>query len=161
MLETKRLYLRECVEEDLERFYEIYSDETVSRYNKNLSSDRDEELEIMRAYKRMYEFYGYGMWTVCLKQNDMVIGRAGLENYEMDGENALQLGYVIDKNFRKKGYAYEICSAICAYAQQYIYVDKILCIIHRENKASIKLAEKLRFILVNQTENMYMLKLEI
>ncbi|MBQ3664862.1 MAG: GNAT family N-acetyltransferase [Lachnospiraceae bacterium] len=149
MLSTKRLYLRESIETDVERFYEIYSDEKAKQYLEALSDDREEEKEIIIAYKNMYHFYGYGMWTICLKDNDRIIGRAGFENFEMDGENVPELGYVIDQEYRNKGLAYEICSAICEHAKEYMCVSRIICMIQKDNEASIGLALKLGFEKIN------------
>lgn len=153
MLDTQRLYLREQTIEDLDRMYEIYSGENITKYIEALYENRDDELEYTKAYiKNMYRFYGYGMWVVCLKENHQVIGRAGLGNREIDGVNMLELGYVIDEQFQRKGYAYEICRAICRFAQEKLYAKELICIMDKENVASVRLAKKLGFSYVCDME---------
>lgn len=151
MLDTARLYLREQTEEDLERLYQIYSSENITRYMEGLYDDREEELEFTRAYiENMYKFYGYGIWLVCLKENDEVIGRAGLSNRQVDGVNELELGYVIDEKYQGCGYAYEACTAVCEFAKEWLYVEKLVCFIEKKNIPSVRLAEKLGFYLVTE-----------
>lgn len=151
MLDTARLYLREQTEEDLERLYQIYSSENITKYMEGLYDDREEELEFTRAYiENMYKFYGYGIWLVCLKENDKVIGRAGLSNRQVDGINELELGYVIDEQYQGCGYAYEACTAVCEFAKEQLYAEKLVCFIEKKNIPSVRLAEKLGFYPVTE-----------
>lgn len=151
MLDTERLYLREQTEEDLDRLYEIYSSENITRYMEGLYDNREEELEFTRAYiKNMYQFYGYGVWIVCLKENDEIIGRAGLSNRMVDGINELELGYVIGEEYQGKGYAVEVCSAICRFAKEWLCAGKLVCFMRKENIPSIRLAKKLGFDYVTE-----------
>ncbi len=116
-----------------------------------LYDDREEELAFTRAYiENMYKFYGYGIWVVCLKENGEVIGRAGLSNRQVDGVNELELGYVIDEKYQGFGYAYEACMAVCEFAKERLYVDKLVCFIEKKNIPSVRLAEKLGFYLVTE-----------
>lgn len=126
--------------------YEIYSGEGITDYMEGLYEKRSDEVEFTRKYiDNMYKFYEYGMWVVCLRENDEIIGRAGLSNREVDGENKLELGYVIGTPYQRQHYAYEACKAICQYAKDKLYSDEIVCFIEKENYNSIKLAEKLGF----------------
>lgn len=126
--------------------YQIYSGEGITDYIEGLYEKRSDEEEFTREYiNNMYKFYEYGVWVVCLKKNDEIIGRAGLSNREVDGENKLELGYVIGKPYQKQYYAYEACLAICEYAKDKLYKSELVCFIEKENYNSIKLAEKLGF----------------
>lgn len=132
--------LREMVESDVERLYELYRDEEVTRYMEGLFPDIEEEREYMKNYYRyVYQFYGYGMWLICLKDGT-VIGRAGIE---ANDKQEHVLGYMLGKKYQHKGYAYEACSAILTYAREELELNKIKAYVRKENKASIRLAEKL------------------
>jgi RimJ/RimL family protein N-acetyltransferase len=145
-LTTERLYLREITVEDVDRIYEIYADEEVTKYIERLYDNPDKEKEFTSEYiNNMYKFYEYGIWVVCLKENDKIIGRAGLSNREVDGVNRLELGYVIGVPYQKKGYAFEVCCEICRYAKAVLCEDEIVCFIEKGNYPSIKLAKKLGF----------------
>ena len=145
ILKTNRCNIREIDANDLDRLYEIYSDPETSQFTETLFEDREEELAYIKSYiENIYSFYGFGMWIVEDRETGKIIGRAGLE-YKEDMPGALELGYIICKSHRKKGYAYEICSAIIDYAYNNLEYAQIYSVIHPENKASIALCSKLGF----------------
>ena len=92
--ETERCLIRETTEEDLDSFYEIYREPSITKYMEGLYPDRQEELAYIKNYRKyVYAFYGYGMWTVLEKNSGRVIGRAGLS--EREGFAIPELGFVI------------------------------------------------------------------
>lgn len=66
----------------------------------------------------MYGFFEHGLWLVIRKEDNKVIGRAGIENREIDGELQKELGYLIGKPWQGKGYAAEACLAILDYVKE-------------------------------------------
>ena len=143
ILETERCCLREMTEEDLDALYEIYSDESITRYMEGLYENPEEEREYITEYRKyVYEFYEYGMWVIEEKENGRIIGRAGVDPRGEENE----LGYVIGKSWQGLGYAYEVCSAIVNYMWQQGGCEEIISRVHRENEASVKLLEKLGFV---------------
>lgn len=150
VLETKRCMIREMKEEDLDRMYEIYADRTVTEYMEPLFADPDEERAYLRNYrKQIYGFYGYGMWHVVDKETGILIGRAGLE----PKEDGAELGYLIAAEYRRKGYAYEVCRAILKYAFTKTEINTVRAVVHKENKASAALCIKLGFSLQSENGN--------
>ena len=111
ILETERCFLRETTESDVDAFYEIYADPSITAYMENLYPDREQELAYTRDYiKNVYELYGHGVWTVCLKETGQVIGRAGLSFRE--GFEDAELGFVIGVTWQGRGIATEVCRAV-------------------------------------------------
>ena len=145
IMETKRLKIREITKEDVPRLYELYADKEITYYMENLFPDIGQETEYTENYiKNVYEFYGYGIWLITLKDSGLVIGRAGLEYKEsFDG---LELGFMLGKDYQNKGYAYEACSAIIKYGLEELGVNNYCAVVHRDNTKSIKLCEKLGFV---------------
>lgn len=145
ILETQRLLVRESTIEDVDDFYVIYQDERITQYTENLFEDPDEERAYQQDYiKNIYEFYGYGIWTIIDKETSAVIGRAGIaprEGYEIP-----ELGFVIGEKWQNKGYATEVCEAILNYALEELEFEQIMAIVHVENRASQCLCEKLGFV---------------
>ncbi|MCR5459436.1 MAG: GNAT family N-acetyltransferase [Acetatifactor sp.] len=148
VLETERCLLRETTARDADAFYEIYADPTVTKHVEDLPGDRDAFTAWLQDYsKSVYEFLGYGIWTVCLKQETLsesmaVIGRAGLTVRE--GYDAPELGFVIGKPWQGQGLAYEICCAILDYAREQ-GIPEVIAFAEPENEASLKLLQKLGF----------------
>ena len=143
---TPRCIIRELSLDDLDALFELYGDEEITKYTEGLYP-YEEEKEFQRAYiHNMYRFYGYGMWLVFSRETGELIGRAGLEHREYNGETELELGYVIGTRFQRQGYAMEVCQRILGIAKEITDFPRINCLIEEENKASIGLAEKLGFV---------------
>lgn len=144
ILETERMKVRETTPQDIDEFYRIYSNPSITRYMEDLFPDRKQEIEYIKAYvKRIYEFYGFGLWTVLHKESGRVIGRAGLnvrEGYEIP-----ELGFVIDIEYQGKGYAFEVCSAILKYAGEELEFPTVQAFVDENNHCSVHLLEKLGF----------------
>lgn len=142
ILETDRCMVRETTVEDVDAFYELYKDKEITEYMEPLFEDRDEEIEYTKSYiKNVYEFYGFGMWTVVEKNLGKVIGRAGVSYRE--GFALPELGFMIGKEFWRQGYAYEVCSAIANYVYENYDMEELLIFIEPQNTPSIFLAKKL------------------
>ena len=144
ILRTKRCIVRETIEEDVDSLYEIYGEPAITEYMENLYEDRDEEIAYIRDYRRkMYGFYGYGIWTVLNRKDGQVIGRAGIswrEEFDVP-----ELGFVIGVPWQGQGYAYEVCSAILNYARKDIGFGQIQALVMEYNEKSAALCRKLGF----------------
>lgn len=146
ILQTDRLLIREMTEDDLDALYEVYQEPSVSQYTENLYEDPDEERAYIRDYIRhVYTFCGYGIWVLIEKSTGMLIGRAGLAC--RDGFDTPELGYVIGVPYQKKGYATEACKAILRYADERLGFQEIRVLSQPDNEASVRLCEKLGFVL--------------
>lgn len=149
--ETKRCIIRESVVEDVDSFYEIYADESITEYMEDLYADRDEEIAYLHDYiKNVYAFYGYGMWTVLEKESGQVIGRAGISLRE--GSDIPELGFMIGVAWQRQGYAYEACQAVLAYGEEELDFHCFQALVMKGNEKSRKLCEKLGFVFVEDVE---------
>lgn len=145
ILQTGRCLVRELTLSDLNDLFCMYEQPGMTDYIEPLYPRREEE-EYQRAYIRnMYEFYGYGMWVVRELKTGRLIGRAGLENREIEGARELELGYAIARPFQRQGYAKEVCTAIIRYAFEHLDCERLNCLIDPGNIASLRLAERLGF----------------
>lgn len=146
ILETERCVIRELALDDLDALFELYGDGEIDKYTDPLYP-YEEEKEFQHAYiENMYRYFGYGMWLVFSKESGKLIGRAGLEHREYNGETELELGYIIGTPYQGKGYATEICKAILEYAKENTYFERINTLIQDGNIASEKLTKKLDFV---------------
>ncbi len=152
ILETPRCSVRELALDDLDDLFELYAKKGMEKYVEPLYP-REKEIEYQQAYlKNMYGYYGYGLWLIFRKGSKKLIGRAGLEHREYPEGMELELGYVIAPEEQRKGYAFEVCSAILAYAQKEMDFPRVNCLIRPDNGASIHLAEKLGFYFLEEME---------
>lgn len=140
--ETERCIIRETTIEDVDAFYEIYSEPEITRYMENLFPQKEDEIAYTKDYiKNVYGFYGYGMWTILEKDTGQVIGRAGISHRE--GYDIPELGFIIGVPWQRKGYAYEVCRKILEYAEEELEMKQIQAFISPENQSSRRLCEKL------------------
>lgn len=151
ILETDRLKVRESTVEDVDEFYRIYEHPSITLYMENLYPKREEEQAYMRAYiDQIYGFYGYGLWTVLLKDTGEVIGRAGLSVRE--GYDTPELGFVIDVLHQRQGYGYEVAAAILRYAREQLEFHKVQAMVKEGNLVSQRLLAKLGFVFERDVE---------
>lgn len=151
ILETERMTVRETIPEDVDAFYRIYRNPSITRYMEDLFPDREKELEYLKAYvEQIYNFYGFGLWTVIHKESGQVIGRAGLN--VRDGYDIPELGFVIDAAYQRQGYGFEVCSAILKYAGEELDFPKIQAFVDGGNRTSIHLLERLGFAFDSEVE---------
>lgn len=158
ILRTRRCIVREITEEDVEALYRIYAEPSITRYMEGLFEDPAEEVEYTRNYiRKVYGFYGYGMWIITRKDTGEVIGRAGVE-YKAD-TGGLELGYMIAKPYQRQGYAEEVCRAILNYARKELGFEKIFSFVKPGNTASAGLCRKLEMVQVKspcETQQRYL-----
>ncbi len=151
ILETGRCRVRETTVEDVDSFYQIYAEPSITAYMENLFADREEEIAYTKDYiEKVYAFYGYGMWTVLEKEKGAVIGRAGIiwrEGYDLP-----ELGFVIGVPWQGKGYAYEVCKAVLRYAKEELSMVRVQALVRTGNEKSLRLCEKLGFVRSGETE---------
>lgn len=141
ILRTQRCIVRETTVQDVDSFYQIYSGPGVTDYMESLYDDRDEEIAYIKEYReKVYGFYGYGMWTVLLKDGT-VIGRAGISWRE--GFDLPELGFVIGVPWQRQGYAFEVCSAILAYGREELGITQVQALVMEGNEKSAALCLKL------------------
>lgn len=149
MLTTGRCLVRETCKEDLDAFYEIYGEPSVTQYTEGLYPERAQEEAWLEDYtENMYYFYNYGVWTICDKATGQVIGRAGFSNRE--GYEDPELGFVIGIPWQRKGYATEVCEALLQYGKEELGFERVQMLVMPENGVSLHLAEKLGFSRLDQ-----------
>lgn len=151
ILETERCIVRETTVADVDEFYRIYAEPSITRYMDDLYGQPCQEREYIREYiEKVYGFYGYGMWSIVNKTTGSVMGRAGLSWRE--GYDIPELGFVIEAAYQRMGYAEEVCRAIAEYGKTELGFDRMQALIKAENEASVGLCRKLGFVRLKEVE---------
>lgn len=144
ILETERTFVVETSKTDLDAMYELYDDDEVRRFVEPLYGRKEEEDYLQKYIEGMYEFYGYGMWSVFSKDGRLV-GKIGLNNRNVDGEVCVELGYIVHKAFRRMGLAKEVCHGILKYAKEQLGMSKVYILTEKDNMASVRVAISMGF----------------
>ncbi len=140
VLTTERLILREFELTDAEAMFNLNSDEEVLRYTGDKQFESIEDANNFFKNYPDYEKNGFGRWALVTKGDKEVIGWCGLKKHE---DNTVDIGYRIFKNQWNKGYATEVSIACLEYGFQVFELDEIIANAATENKASIRVMEKI------------------
>ena len=142
IIETDRLILREYTLDDFNDLYEILSCPiTMSYYPKPY--DEDGTKRWINWCLNIYKNEGFGLWAVCLKSNNKFIGDCGLSIQNIDGEKLPEIGYHINKNYWKNGYAKEAANAVKKWTFENTKYETLYSYMNKENIASYKTAESI------------------
>jgi len=144
ILETPRLLLRRLLPGDLDDLYALYRDPEIRRYFPEGTltyEETREELEwFLNGHPRHQEL---GLWATIYKPAKSFIGRCGLLPWTIDGRDEVEVAYLLDKACWGQGLATEAALAIANYAVETLGLTRLICLIDRENVASIRVAEKI------------------
>ncbi|MDO5344257.1 MAG: GNAT family N-acetyltransferase [Lachnospiraceae bacterium] len=146
--ETERLVIRESCEEDFPALYRISRENESRCCVEGMSGDYEEEKAKFLSYIGCaYNYFGYGLWTVLERETETVIGRCGLNPVtdELSPQGRIELGYLIGKDYQRKGYAWEACRKILEYGFKTLDCSVLYALIHKENAPSRALTRKLGF----------------
>jgi RimJ/RimL family protein N-acetyltransferase len=141
-LETERLTLRPFRDADLDAYAAIVGDAEVMRYiGSGEPATREEAWRHMAMILGHWLLRGYGLWAVAERATDEVVGRIGFFNPE--GWPGFELGWTLSRRVWGRGYATEGARAALAWAAAALGRDSAISLIHPENAASIRVAERL------------------
>lgn len=141
ILHTQRLLLREMNEGDLPALTAILGDpETMTAYNGAFSES--EVRDWLNNQLARYRRYGFGLWAVVLRETGEMIGQCGLTMQPWDGREVLEVGYLFNRAFWRRGYATEAARACMDYAFNVLCAEEVCSIIRDTNAASQGVARR-------------------
>ena len=151
ILRTERLLVRETTVEDVDEFYKLYKDPSMTRFMEGLFDDPEDEKRYQRDYiKKVYGLMGFGVWTLVRLEDNRVIGRAGYS--VRNGFDEPELGFLVGKDYQRNGYAFEACDAIINYGRDVLQFDAVQTLVKAENHVSIHMCERLGFVRQDEVE---------
>lgn len=142
VMETERLLIRRITRKDMDALLAIMGKPEVMYAWEHGFTKKDVRKWINRQLTR-YRKDGFGYFAVILKESGKLIGQAGLMKSTINGNEAIELGYMLDNAYRYHGYGTEAARACLEYAFGRLALKTVCCSIRPENVASIRVAEKL------------------
>lgn len=148
--DTGRCRIREITVADVEELYRIYDEPGITDYMEPLYEKKEDEIAYTRDYIRyQYGFYDFGMWIIEEKETGRIIGRAGFDMRQ--GYEEPEMGYLIRKEYQRRGYATEVCRALLDYGREEMGFTTVRAFTSPGNQASVKLLEELGFVFMEET----------
>lgn len=167
-IESERLLLRPITAEDLPVFIKMHQDEKVTAFLGGDGRPRSPEKSQVwfDTIQRWYREDGVGPFAIVLRDTGQIIGRSGISFFEVelvpsrpnkifrttsgkgsmtpgtDFKRILEVGYVVHPNEWGHGYGTEAAKSWYQYGFQERDEDALYSLIHGDNLASIRVAEK-------------------
>ncbi|HSS47561.1 MAG TPA: GNAT family N-acetyltransferase [Thermoanaerobaculia bacterium] len=153
ILETERLRLRPFRPSDIDDYAALNADPEVTRYLGGGGPwDRGRSWRHMAFLLGHWQLGGSGMWAVEQKETCAFVGMVGFA--DPDGWAGFELAWTLARQWWGHGYATEAATAALAYAFTALKKDRVISLIHPENQASIRVAERLGETLQGRIEMM-------
>lgn len=148
--QTGRLILRSLREHDVDALHRIMYLPEVMRYFPIPTLPSKERIERLIASQiEHWNKYGYGWWAIDSKSDRKLIGWSGLQYLPETGE--VEIAYLIAKPYWGQGLATEAARVGLTFGFENTGQDQIVAIVHTENFASQRVAQKLGMNFVNQS----------
>jgi RimJ/RimL family protein N-acetyltransferase len=139
-LVTDRLELRRWREEDLDDYAQVAADPEVACYVGG-PFDRATAWRQIAVFIGHRELRGWTSSAVVERSSGQLIGRGGL--WQPEGWPGLEVGWILGRSAWGSGYATELGRAVRDYAFSVLHIPHLISVIHPENAASIRVAEKI------------------
>jgi len=151
ILETPRLLLRHLELRDVQELYSLYQDIEIRRYFPDGVLSYDDTKEELEWYINGHPQYPkLGLWATVHKESGKFIGRCGLLPWEIDDTLEIEIAYLLNKDFWHQGFATEAAKGIMSYGFEELHLTRLICMMHPENVASQKVAERIGMKLESQ-----------
>ena len=143
VFETNRLTVRRLTLDDAPFILELVNDPAWLRHigDRGVHTVDDARGYLTKGPLASYERFGFGLFLVVRKEDQVSIGMCGL--LKRDTLPDVDIGFAYLPPFTRQGYAFEAASATLAYGRSTLGLKRIVAICSPENAASIRLLEKL------------------
>ena len=141
IIETPRLILRQFTLDDVEVLAAIHSDPIVMEFYPRTRTYEETKQQVERIIDEDRQ-RGWGLWATVCKANHKFIGRCGLKSWLVAGCPEIEIGYLLAKEYWRRGLATEAARAIRDYGFEKIGCDRLISLIDHGNIASQKVALK-------------------
>jgi RimJ/RimL family protein N-acetyltransferase len=146
VIETERLRLRGHRVEDFRECAAMWGDPAVTRYISGRPFTAEEVWARLLRYVGHWTLLDFGFWLIEERATGSFVGEAGLAEFQREIEPRIQgvpeVGWVLSPRCHGRGYATEAVHAALAWGEQRFGAARTVCLIHPENLASVRVAEK-------------------
>jgi RimJ/RimL family protein N-acetyltransferase len=149
VLETARLRLRPHRPGDFDFSAVLWADPVVTRYIGGRALTREEVWGRLLRYDGHWAMLNFGYWALEDKHSGTFLGELGFADLQREIEPRLdgmaEIGWVLAPEHQGKGYATEAVRAVIGWGDAHLTTRRMVALIHPENAASLRVAEKFGF----------------
>ena len=141
VLETPRLILRPFGEEDVDLLAELMANRDFMRFSLGVFS-REQTAAFLKKTVGWDSAGLPSLFAVIVRENSKLIGYCGFFHQEIDGTNEIEIAYRLHPNYWGRGLATEAAQAVRNHAFRDLKLPRVISLIHPDNRASRRVAEK-------------------
>ena len=149
VLQTERLLLRGYRYTDFAAYVAMWQEPAYYHYMSPAPLPAEEVWTKLLRSIGHWTLMGYGFWAVEEKATGQFVGSIGFSDFKRNIEPPIgdtpEIGWVLAPGTHGKGYATEAVTAALAWGDAYFGPGRRVCLIHPENRASLRVAEKFGF----------------
>jgi len=140
-LETPRLILWPFRADDIDRLAELFANPDFMRFSLGVQT-REKTAEFLEKILRWERDGLPSMFAATLKPEPTVLGHCGFFHHPPDVTNDVEIGYRLDPDYWNRGLITEAARAVRDHAFRDWNLPRVISLIHPENIASQRVAEK-------------------
>src|SRR5207247_2379530 len=150
ILETSRLILRPFAANDLDRLAELMANKDFMRFSMGPMT-----LEQTQGF--LDKLIGWdreglpSQFAMIFRSSGTVLGYCGFFHHEVDGRNEIEIGYRMQREFWNCGLTTEAARAVRDHGFRQLRLERVISLIHLDNYASRRVAEKNGMVLERKT----------
>jgi len=148
-IETPRLRLRQHRREDFAAYRTLWADPAITRFIGGGPLSEEEAWYKFLRNAGHWPLLGFGFSILEEKCTATFAGEIGLAYFHREltppVENLREAGWILSPAMHGKGYATEAVAAVLAWGDARFSDPRTICLIHPDNAASIRVAQKCDF----------------
>ena len=146
-----RACIRELTAADLPFVAEMVGDAETMRSYPHHFMPTEARYWLQRQLDR-YARDGHGLWLVVERNSGRRVGQVGLAIQEVDGAKEPEIGWLIHRDFWRRGYATEAGAAVRDPAFRSLNLGRVISLIRPVNEPSKGVAKKVGMVVERETD---------
>jgi [ribosomal protein S5]-alanine N-acetyltransferase len=150
ILETPRLILRPFAADDLDRMVELMANKDFMRFSMGPMTHE----QTQRFVDKVIAWDRDGLpsqFAMIVRSSGALAGYCGFFHQEVDGVNEIEIGYRLQRDFWNRGLTNAAAHAVRGHGFHDLKLERVISLIHPDNQASRRIAEKNGMILERET----------
>ena len=150
ILETPRLILRPFAADDLDRMTQLMANKDFMRFSMGPMTPEQTRsfLDKVIGWDRDGMLSQFAM---IVRSSETLVGYCGFFHQEVDSKMEIEIGYRLQRDFWNRGLASEAARTVRDHGFRDLKLERVVSLIHPENHASRRVAEKNGMILERET----------
>ncbi|WP_022939885.1 GNAT family N-acetyltransferase [Psychromonas hadalis] len=142
---TARLTLRPVILSDFQATHQLLSDPEVMRFSLHGPYSKQKTTDFIKHCIQQTANNLPSLLAVISRETGLLIGYCGFYKQTIKGIQEMELGYRLAKEHWGKGLASEAALAVKEYAFNEMGLTRLISIIDKDNRGSVRVAEKIGF----------------